>query len=235
MNRLSAAAKSFNKVTHVIFDLDGLLLDTETIYTEATNNVVQHYGKTYTWEIKSQIMGLTGEEAAKHIVKLLDLPITWEEYYRLAHEQYKLLMPRAKFMPGAENLIKHLHRSKIPMAVATSSTKESADLKIAKYKDIFSLFNHMVMGGSDPDVKHGKPSPEIFLVCASRFEDSPAPEKCLVFEDAPNGVTAAKCAGMQCVMVPDNHITADQTSHATVVVKSLKDVKLEQFGLPSLK
>lgn len=45
-------------------------------------------------------MGLTGEEAAKHIVKLLDLPITWEEYYRLAHEQYKLLMPRAKFMPG---------------------------------------------------------------------------------------------------------------------------------------
>ncbi|KAF5298495.1 hypothetical protein FQR65_LT01274 [Abscondita terminalis] len=235
MNRLSTVAKSFKKVTHVIFDLDGLILDTESIYTEATNNVVQQYGKIYTWEIKSQIMGLTGVEAAKLIVKLLDLPISWEEFHKQAHEQHKILMPHAQFMPGAENLIKHLHKSKVPIAVATSSTKDSADLKIAKYDHIFSLFHHIVSGGSDPEVKNGKPSPEIFLVCASRFPDKPTPEKCLVFEDAPNGVTAAISAGMQCVMVPDEHVTPDKTSHATQVLKSLENIQLELFGLPPLK
>ena len=131
-------------------------------------------------------------------------------------------------------MIKHLHKNKIPIAVATSSTQDSADLKTAKYKDTFSLFNHIVTGGSDPEVKHGKPSPDIFLVCASRFKDMPDPQKCLVFEDAPNGVIAANKAGMQCIMVPDEHITPEQTLHATEVLKSLQDVKLELFGLPSL-
>lgn len=129
-------------------------------------------------------------------------------------------------------MIKHLHKQKIPIAVATSSTKPSTELKIAKYKETFSLFDHIVTGGSDPDVKQGKPSPDIFLVCASRFPDKPQPEKCLVFEDAPNGVTAAVRAGMQCVMVPDPHIEKEQTTHATLVLKSLKDIKLELFGLP---
>ncbi|KAB0797507.1 hypothetical protein PPYR_08500 [Photinus pyralis] len=235
MRPVSSTKNAFLKVTHVIFDLDGLILDTETIYTQATNNVVQVYGKTFDWEVKSQVMGLTGEEAARKLVKLLDLPITWKEYYLLAQQQYQLLMPNAKFMPGAENLIKHLSQNKVPIAVATSSSKDSANLKTAKYKDTFNLFSHIVTGGSDPEVKHGKPSPDIFLVCASRFADSPDPQKCLVFEDAPNGVLAATEAGMQCVMVPDEHITTEQTRQATQVLKSLTDVKLELFGLPPLK
>lgn len=212
-----------------------MVADTEVVYKSVISAIAKEHGKVYTNEIRLKLLGSPDTDASRICVSEMKLPMTTTQFLNDFRKRSRLLLVSCPFMPGAENLIKHLHRSKIPIAVATSSTKESADLKIAKYKDIFSLFNHMVTGGSDPDVKHGKPSPEIFLVCASRFEDSPAPEKCLVFEDAPNGVTAAKCAGMQCVMVPDNHITADQTSHATVVVKSLKDVKLEQFGLPSLK
>jgi len=232
MNRASSTA--FKKVTHVIFDLDGLLLDTENIYTQATNNVVQQYGKTYDWSIKCRLMGLTGHESAKQIVKLLDLPLAWEEYYALAQEQYKILMPNANFMPGAERLVKHLYKNKVPIAVATSSTRDSFELKTNKYKDTFSLFHHIVTGGSDSEVKQGKPSPDIFLVCAKRFPDTPKPEMCLVLEDAPNGVTAAIKAGMQCVMVPDPHIAPEHTKEATQVLKSLEDIKPEQFGLPLL-
>jgi beta-phosphoglucomutase-like phosphatase (HAD superfamily) len=70
MNRVSCAAKlAFKKVTHVIFDLDGLLLDTESLYTKAAQSVVSKYGKTYTYEIKQKVLGFTGVDAAQEIRK----------------------------------------------------------------------------------------------------------------------------------------------------------------------
>lgn len=77
---------------------------------------------------------------------------------------------------GAKRLIEHLHKSNVPFALATSSSEENSHLKMQKHQDFFSLFNHKVFGTSDPEVKRGKPMPDIFLICASRFPDNPAPE-----------------------------------------------------------
>jgi len=65
----------------------------------------------------------------------------------------------------------------VPIAVATSSGKENVDIKLAKHQQLFSLFHHIVMGSTDQEVKHGKPAPDIFLVCASRFKDTPTADK----------------------------------------------------------
>lgn len=82
---------------------------------------------------------------------------------------------------GAERLIDHLHTNNVPIAVATSSGKDTFKVKTANYQHIFSKFHHIVLGSADPEVKQGKPAPDIFLVCASRFDDNPLPEKVGIF------------------------------------------------------
>ena len=161
---------------------------------------------------------------------------------------------------GAERILRHFTKNNVPIALATSSTESSYELKTRNSKDVFALFHHRVLGGSDPEVKNGKPSPDIFLVAAKRFTDNPEPAsvrwgrirghshflrplqlkfafvfQCLVFEDAPNGVQAAVNAGMQVVMVPDERLPKSFTGKATMVIDSLLDFEPEKFGLPPFK
>lgn len=72
-------------------------------------------------------------------------------------------------------MLKHLHDTNVPFALATSSSKEIAEIKMANHSAYFDLFHHKVMGSTDPDVKVGKPAPDIFLVAAQRFPDKPDP------------------------------------------------------------
>lgn len=223
---------AYKPVTHVIFDLDGLLLDTERLYTEATQAICSEYNKEYTWEIKVQCMGMKGHMASQHIINSLGLPLTVDEYLKKIAEQYEAIFPTAKSLPGAEKLVRHLHEHKIPIAIASGGAQESYDLKTTNHKEFMSMFKHIVLASTDAEVKHGKPAPDVFLVCAKRFPDSPNPEKCLVFEDAPNGVAASVAAGMQVVMVPDQRMADEMKKDATIVLKSLEDFQPELFGLP---
>ncbi|XP_026761481.1 pseudouridine-5'-phosphatase-like [Galleria mellonella] len=223
----------YKKVSHVLFDLDGLLLDSETLYTEAFTTVCAKYNKTFTWELKASLLGFQGHECAEKIVKTLDLPITKEEFMKECFKIYEVLFPKVQLMPGARKLVEHLHKKGVPIALATSSSKDSVDMKMQNHKYLLNLFHHLTMGSSDPEVTKGKPDPAIFLVCASRFPDKPKPENCLVFEDAVNGVKAACAANMQVVVVPDPRIDSTLLQDATVVLKSLEDFEPQLFGLPA--
>jgi len=222
----------FKPVTHVLFDIDGLLLRTEDIYEKVDGIMIAKYGGVYGQDIRLKVLGRTELDAATIIVNEYKLPLTPHEYKIQANKLQMTLLKDCTLMPGAESLIKHLASMKIPMALATSSSAESVAVKSSKYRSLFGLFDHLVAASSDPAVKHGKPKPDIFLFCAERFNDSPNPSQCLVFEDAPNGVEAAVSAGMQVVMVPDHSIPKDATQKATVVLKSLEDFKPELFSLP---
>lgn len=78
---------------------------------------------------------------------------------------------------GVETLLEHLFTKGIPMAVATSSSETSFRMKTDHLKDCFAVFDHVVTGSSDPEVKNGKPAPDIFQICASRFPDTPRYDK----------------------------------------------------------
>ncbi|XP_049884945.1 pseudouridine-5'-phosphatase-like [Pectinophora gossypiella] len=220
-------------VTHVLFDMDGLILNTEDLYTVAFQNILSQYGKTYTFDLKLKLMGLQAHETAESIVKELQLPLTPDEFQEESKKQFLKLFPDTKVLPGVRRLIEHLHKHKVPIGLATSASEESYNLKVNKHhKELFSLFPYKTFGSSDPEVKRGKPYPDIFLVAASRFPEHPNPDKCLVLEDAVNGVKAARDAGMQVVMVPDPRVDESLTKNATLVLKSLEDFKPELFGLP---
>jgi len=78
-------------------------------------------------------------------------------------------------------LLRHLKENDIPIALATSSDEENYELKTRRWQDLFELFHHKVLGGSDPEVMHGKPEPDIFFVAAKRFADNPDPSKVMIF------------------------------------------------------
>lgn len=227
--------EGFEKVTHCLFDMDGLLLNTEHIYTQITQQILEEQGcmVKYTGDVKVTLMGGQSKEVANAIVKHYNLPLNADEYITRQRELALDMMPKAELLPGVERLLRHLSSHNVPIALATSSSKVMYDLKTIRHTKLFELFDHKVYGSSDAEVIHGKPAPDIFIVAARRFADKPSPSKCLVFEDAPNGVKAAIAANCQVVMVPEDYVTEDMRKQATLVVNSLEDFKPELFGLPA--
>ncbi|KAL0084328.1 HAD-like domain-containing protein [Phycomyces blakesleeanus] len=223
-------------ITHCIFDMDGLLLDTERVYSEVTQIVLDKYanGARFTWDVKSTLMGRTSLESAAMVIKAYTLPMSVHEYLTIISQLQESLFPLVKPLPGVERLIRHLHAKGVPIAVATSSTREKYELKTSLHKELFELFDHIVCG-DDKGIVNGKPSPELFLVAQQRLGNPPA-ENCLVFEDAVNGVEAALNAKMHVVWIPDANILAlgkdNETHGATVVLDSMEKFVPEQFGLP---
>jgi pseudouridine-5'-monophosphatase len=218
------------EITHVIYDNDGLLLDTEPFYTKVHQIVAARYGKVFDWTVKSKMIGLRAEDSANVMLTALQLPMTVPEYLEARKHLLAELFPQAEPMPGAVRLTMHLHRHGIPQAVATSSDRHNFDLKITKHREWFRIFDCLVMG-DDPEIKQGKPAPDMFLLTAKRLHA--APEHCLVFEDSPAGIEAARAAGMFAIAVPDPHMEDGVYLNANQIIRNLNDLDLSRWGLPA--
>ncbi|XP_066963081.1 pseudouridine-5'-phosphatase-like isoform X2 [Macrobrachium rosenbergii] len=215
-----------------LFPSTKLMKDTVEMYKICCNKVLEPLGYTVSWDHLIGEMGGTYLQVAENICRSFNLPDSPDVYLKKVISCFPEVFPTIKLMKGAEKLVRHLHNHKIPIAIASGGAQDSYELKTTNHKDFVSMFGHVVLASTDPEVKNGKPAPDVFLICAKRFEDSPKPEKCLVFEDAPNGVAAGAAAGMQVVMVPDPRMEDTLKKDATVVLKSLEEFRPEWFGLP---
>ncbi len=211
----------------VLFDLDGVLLDSEPLYTEATQAVVSRFGKCFDWSVKCEIIGRSSLEGAVYTIEALSLPLSPEEYLAERAVHLDRLFANVPLMPGAADLVGRLVELGVPIAVATSSTRALFLQKTAPH-GWFSRFDAVVCG-DDPRVRALKPAPDIFLVAASEL--GVAPERCLVIEDSLAGVAAARAAGARVVAVPDPNVDARRYTEATRVLGSLAELDLAEFGL----
>jgi len=208
--------------------MDGVLLDTERFYTEVTQAIVGRYGKVFDWSIKGDMIGRDARDSAAYLVDALQLPITPDDYLRERESALEVLMPTARPMPGAVELTQALHARGIVQAVATSSARRLFDLKTARHREWFRIFAAVIIG-DDPRLGRSKPAPDIFLLAAQDLGVAPA--VCVVVEDSPVGVAAARAAGMQVIAVPDAGMDRARYADADLVVDTLSEIDVDRVGL----
>lgn len=232
------------KITHCIFDMDGLLLDTEVFYTVAQDKVFEDFKECgyqeRKQELKGMMMGRKSQDAARLVLRELGLEdeMTPDEFLERRAKILRGLLPQAKLLPGALRLLEHLRDSGVPCALATSSNRSHFLLKTQNHAELFSsCFSHQLCGD---DVVNGKPHPEIFLKARDAFgEPKPAgSEACLVFEDSPLGIQGAVAGGFRSVHVPDREMAAvvgEPEKPADQTLRSLEEFRPEEWGLPPFK
>jgi HAD superfamily hydrolase (TIGR01509 family) len=182
----------------VVFDMDGLLFDTETLYHEAGLLAAAEGGHRFGAELLSQTIGMTWSRSRDLLLGHLgpDFPVdefqaAWVRHFWVIAET------RLALKPGALELLDTLDELGLPRAIATSSSPTTVDRHL-KAHDLATRFDAIVGHG---DYENGKPQPDPFLKAAERLRVEP--RLCLALEDSHNGIRSASAAGMMTIMIPD--------------------------------
>ncbi|MEK9870748.1 MAG: HAD-IA family hydrolase [Gammaproteobacteria bacterium] len=196
-----------------VFDLDGTLLDTERLYTEAAQKILDPFGHTYSIELKRKVMGGDSIRSARLTIEEFDLPMTPQQFLDERETYLEALFPVAEEIKGAGDFIRHLTDIGLRQGLATSSHSHLCELKIGHrgWRERFAA----VVCGDDAELQNSKPAPDIFLLCAARMGVDPA--STVAFEDSRNGIEAARAAGMFVIGIesiyttPEDLVAADLT------------------------
>lgn len=205
----------------VIFDFDGLLVDTEMIAYRIFKELVIPYGYDFTLQNYTQnYCGKMGMVNIKNLISSYNLPFGPEEGVVMMREREKEIFAEGvKLKNGALELLRFLNEHSYKTAIATSSTNERAS-KILKEHGIENQFDAFVFAD---DIKRSKPFPDVFLKAAEKLEVQP--KDCLVLEDSEAGIEASANAGIPVICIPDlKKPDADHLMKVAAVFDSLHDV-----------
>ncbi|KAF2182247.1 HAD superfamily hydrolase [Zopfia rhizophila CBS 207.26] len=227
------AQPNLSKIRACLFDMDGLLIDSEDLYTICTNTVLHEHGRPdLPWSIKAQLQGRPGPQAQEIFHAWAQLPITREEFYSRQTELQKEHFPKAQPLPGVLELLQRLKENGIHMALATSSHAGNFKLKSAHLPHLFSHFpdQHRILGDDKRIAPgRGKPCPDIWLLALEtlnssliqRGETPILPSECLVFEDSVPGVESGRRAGMQVIWCPHPELLLEYKGREEEVLAGL--------------
>ncbi len=205
----------------VVFDLDGLLFDTEALFFRVASEMLRDRGKVFTVEIMRAMIGRQPAESGLAFKTMAGLDDAPEALMAEAKRRFEALIDTAvRPMPGLIALLAHLERLDLPLAVGTSSGREYAERLLRNHR----LRDRFAAVLCREDVARHKPDPEIYRTAAERLGAEPA--SVLVLEDTPTGLAGAKAAGTFAVGVPHDHSPASDLAAADLIVASLDDPAL---------
>ena len=207
--------------TAVVFDLDGLMFNTEELYQEVGAELLRRRGCDFTQDLLDQMMGRPSQVALQLMIDAHALAATVEELLAETDEIFpEILRERLAPMPGLIELLNFLERHAIPKAIATSSRRAFVERVLGR----FAFEPRFAPILTSEDIVHGKPHPEIYLLAAQRLNIRPA--EMLVLEDSQNGCRAAVAAGAITVAVPGAHSQRHDFTGAALVADSLADQRI---------
>jgi len=216
----------------VIFDMDGLMLDTERLAPAAWSDAARAVGVEFDMTLLPAMVGRNFRDCNALIVERHGDTYPTAELMRAWHVAYDAIVARdgIALKPGLVELLDWLEREDIDKAVATSTRRDRAQAKLAQ-TGLLQRFTALVGGD---EIARGKPAPDIFLLAAERLAREPG--DCLVLEDSEPGVRAALAAGMTPIMVPDLHQpSAELLALGPLVLASLALVPAHLAPLPRMR
>ncbi len=207
------------RIRAVVCDLDGTLIDTERVFAEAARRLLARRGQELEESFMASIQGTPGRDALPRFrdryALTEPLEVLAAEYKRHFFDVLDGRPPA--LMPGAEALLRRLESGRVPRAIATSSRREYVETVLAPH-GVLHRFDFVLTAD---DVARGKPSPDVFLLAAERF-DVPAGQMAVI-EDSAAGCRAARAAGACCIIVPHAHTPLDQVADADALFPALDD------------
>ena len=208
----------------VLFDMDGLMFETEHCYYQANVEICRRRGCSFAPELLSLMQGKLATETMPLVVQFYGWSDDPQDLLKERNAIYEVLLEtQAAPCAGLFEILDLLERHNVRKAVATASMPEYAALLLGRY-DLEGRFEAVVTG---KDVSRGKPAPDLFLKAAQRLALSPS--RCCVLEDTQNGIDAAKAGGFDAVWIPNQHSGPAGTSAADMIAPSLADKKLHDY------
>ena len=176
-----------SKPEGILLDLDGILLDTESLNGEAWKRAASYFKKSLSKEELISLLGRPRLDCAKDVLNFIKEDITIEELLKVHLPYQRSLIKECKAIKDAETIVRFLKKKNVPTALVTSSSRKSVEYKISLHPwiDLIALKIY----GDDPEVKEGKPSPKPFLVAAQKLNLNPI--NCWAVEDSASGIKSA--------------------------------------------
>jgi HAD superfamily hydrolase (TIGR01509 family) len=210
----------------VVFDLDGVLLDSEQIWDSVREELVRERGGRWHDQAQRDMMGMSSLEWSRYLHDELHVPdppeeISAEVVRRLA-SRYRERLP---VLPGAREAVERL-AARWPLGLASSSNRELIDLAL----ELLGVRHFFTATVSSEEVARGKPAPDVYLEAARRLGIDPA--RAAAIEDSHNGIRAARAAGMRVIAIPNEHFppNEDALAQADVVLDSLAELTPEKIA-----
>jgi HAD superfamily hydrolase (TIGR01509 family) len=207
----------------VVFDLDGVIVDSEQVWDDVRETYTRERGGTYTERATRDMMGMSSVEWSRYMAEQLGVPGTPEEINAAVVERMLERYGSAPpLIPGAVEAVRRV-AARWPLAIASSSNPELIEVvvRVSGLADVFEI------AVSSQEVPRGKPAPDVYLEAARRLGSDPA--RCAAVEDSHNGIRSARAAGMRVVAVPNPHFPPDDEALAgsDVVLRSIAELSPE--------